>query len=168
MRTKLPFRTCAKYLTLNADALLTSLLALICLAVVSGCSLGKPASASFASVVIPNQSVDQIQQAAVVVFQEDGWRALRGPDNSLVFQKEGSQLHNIGQNGFVGAHYGAQSAIRFKTEIVDLGAGSHRLQGRVFMVRDAGDSFFEDEHRASALRSGPYQRLLNKVAKRLK
>jgi hypothetical protein len=148
--------------------LLTSLLTLLCMALVSGCRLGKPASASFASVVIPNQSVEQIQQAAVAVFQEDGYRALRGADNSLVFQKEASQATNIGQNGFVGAHYGAQTAIRFRTEIVDLGGGSHRLQGRGFMVRDAGDSFFQDEHQMSHLRSGPYQSLLNKVARKLK
>jgi hypothetical protein len=36
------------------------------------------------------------------------------------------------------------------------------------MVRNAGDSFFEDESRLTNLRSRPYQNLLGKVAKRLK
>jgi hypothetical protein len=36
------------------------------------------------------------------------------------------------------------------------------------MVRDAGDSFFEDESRLINMRSRPYQKLLDKVAKALK
>jgi hypothetical protein len=36
------------------------------------------------------------------------------------------------------------------------------------MVRNPGDSFFEDEHALVNARRGPYQRLLNKVAKQLK
>ena len=36
------------------------------------------------------------------------------------------------------------------------------------MVSNAGDSFFEDEHRLANFRSRPYQDLLDEVAKRLK
>ena len=36
------------------------------------------------------------------------------------------------------------------------------------MVRNAGDSFSEDQTRLTNFRSGPYQDLLDKVASRLK
>jgi hypothetical protein len=36
------------------------------------------------------------------------------------------------------------------------------------MVRNASDSFFEDESALLNIRSGPYQNLLDKVADRLK
>jgi hypothetical protein len=36
------------------------------------------------------------------------------------------------------------------------------------MVNGAGDSFFEEEHRLANFRSGPYQNILDEVAKRLK
>jgi hypothetical protein len=148
--------------------LLPGLLTMLCAVFVSsGCSLGKPASASFASVVIANRNIEQIQQAAKAVFQGDGYSASAGSGNTLVFEKEGTQANNLAQNGLVGTHYGAQTVIRVRTDIVDLGSGSFRLQCQTFMVRNAGDSFFEDEHRLANIRSGPYQKLLDEVAKRL-
>ena len=149
-------------------AWLPGLLTLLCAAFVSGgCSLGKPASASFASVVIGNRSVEQIQQTTTAVFRGDGYSARPSSGDTLVFEKEGTQANNVAQNGLVGTHYGAQTIIRVRTDIVDLGGGSFRLQCQTFMVRNAGDSFFEDEHRLANIRSGPYQKLLDEVAKRL-
>jgi hypothetical protein len=55
-----------------------------------------------------------------------------------------------------------------KAEIVELGEGSNRLQCQTYMVRNAGDSFFEEETRLTNMRSGPYQKLLNEVAQRMK
>jgi hypothetical protein len=63
---------------------------------------------------------------------------------------------------------GARTLVRVRAEVVALEPGSHRLQCQAYMVSGAGDSFFEDEHRLANLRSGPYRRLLEEVAKRLK
>ena len=67
----------------------------------------------------------------------------------------------------VGAHYGATTVVRVRAQLVDLGAGTSRLQCQAYMVRNANDSFFQDESRLINARSTPYQNLLNKVAKRL-
>ena len=83
-------------------------------------------------------------------------------------QKEGSRGQNFAFEGFVGSHYGAQTLVRVRAEIVALAAGSHRLQCRAFIVTGAGDSFFEEEKPLSNMRSGPYQRLLDKVQASLK
>ena len=42
------------------------------------------------------------------------------------------------------------------------------LQCQAYVVKDAGDSFFEDEQKLANVRRGPYQSLLNKVANQLK
>jgi hypothetical protein len=137
-------------------------------ALCAGCNLGKPASASFASVVIPNQTPDAICKAAAAVFQEDGYQvAALSPDN-MVFQKEASRAQSMAYGGIVDTHYGSTTVVRVRAQLVSLGANGYRMQCSASMVRNANDSFFEDESRLSNLRSGPYQSLLNKVAKRLK
>jgi hypothetical protein len=85
----------------------------------------------------------------------------------LLFQKEGTRANSLAYNGITGAYYGATTLVRVKGEIVDLGGGSLRLQCQTYMVRNAGDSFFEEETRLTNVRSGPYQNMLDEVAKRL-
>jgi hypothetical protein len=134
---------------------------------VAGCQSG-PASASFASVTIPGKTPEEICNAAAAVFQEGGYQVMSLNPSGMVFQKEASRRKSMAYNGIVNTQYGAVTLERVKAELVDIGAGSHRLQCQASIVRGAGDAFFEDESRLSNLRSGPYQSLLNKVAKRLK
>lgn len=134
----------------------------------AGCHLGQPASASFASVVIPGKSQEDICTTTAAVFQEDGYQVgALNPDN-MVFQKEGSRGQSLAYGGVVDTHYGASTMTRVRAQLVDLGAGSYRLQCQASVVRNANDALFEDESRLANIRSGPYQSLLNKVAERLK
>lgn len=155
LKNKIPFR-----------ALLLSL-ALVALAVTGCRSAGKPASASFASVVIPDRSTEQIRNATIAVFYEDGYKVSSTADE-LVFEKEGSRLNTIARDGLVATQSGAVTLIRVRAKIVPLAAGSQRLQCQTYMVSGAGDSFFEEEHRLADFRGRPYQELLEEVAKRLK
>lgn len=133
----------------------------------NGCSSTQPASASFASVTIHNQPAEKIQNVASQVFRENGYAGGPTGPRTLLFQREGSKANSLAYNGVVGTHYGAQTLVRVKAELVDLGGNSHRLQCQTYMVRNAGDSFFEEESRLTNLRSGPYQKLLDQVAQRL-
>ena len=126
-----------------------------------------PASASFASVTISHQTERQIGEAAVDVFRADGYQASAN-GNQLVFEKEGTRLNSLARDGLVATHEGARTLVRVRMDVVDLGDGSHRLQCQAYMVNNAGDSFFEEEHALANLRSGPYQRLLKKIARKLK
>jgi hypothetical protein len=132
-----------------------------------GCkNLSQPGSASFASVIIRNHSHQEIQQAAAQVFGESGYSGRVTGVDQMLFQKEGTRANNIAYNGLVGTHYGAQTLVRVKTSILDIGGGSLRLQAQAFIVRNAGDSFFEEETRLTNARSRPYQKLLDKVAEK--
>jgi hypothetical protein len=149
------------------NVLKTVLLALACGLAGAGCSSLKPAAASFASVTISGKSAGEIRDAAVAVFRENGYQ-VSASSSGLTFEKEGSKLNSVSRDGLVGSHYGAVTIIRVRAEVVALGNGAQRLQCQTYMVSGAGDSFFEDEVRLANFRSGPYQKILDEVAKRLK
>jgi hypothetical protein len=143
-------------------------LSLVCGILSTGCrSMGEPTSASFASVTISGRSVEQIRNTAKAVFQADGYETFTF-GNELVFEKEGTRGNTLAYDGLIATQSGARSIVRVKSEVVDLGGGSHRLQCQAYVVSGAGDSFFEEEHRVANIRSKPYQNLLDEVAKRLK
>ena len=134
----------------------------------AGCRTGEPTSSSFASVVIKGKSTDEICKTAASVFQEDGYQVASLAPQNMVFQKEGSRGQSLAYSGVVDTHYGGGTVVRVRAQLVDLGAGGQRLQCKAYMVQNAGDSFFEDESALLNIRSRPYQKLLNKVADRLK
>ena len=139
------------------------------LLLLTGCnSLHEPSSASFASVVIAAQPPEAIKTATEHVFAENGYANYPTGPTTMIFEKEGSRMNDIAYNGVVGTHYGQGTLVRVKTELVPLADGSFRLRCQAFMVRNAGDSFFAEEIRVKNFRSGPYQKLLDDVAKRLK
>ena len=149
--------------------LLASSLSLVLALAGTGCrSLSGPASASFASVTIPNRSVKEIAAATAQVFAADGYRGGLTGSGQMVFEKEASRATSISREGIVGTHYGAQTINRVRAEVVSQGGGTYRLQCKAFMVTGGSDPFFQDEVPLANIRSGPYQLLLNKVKGRLK
>ena len=141
----------------------------LCLALAAaGCSLFKPGSASFASVKIAHHSPEEIVKATSQVFVADGYRVTGIRGSQMIFDKEGSRMNNIAYGGVVDTHYGAQTIVRVRAEVVALGTDSYRLQCQAYMVRDAGQGFYEDEVRLVNARSRPYQSLLNQVADEFK
>ena len=144
-------------------------LAILCGVFFSGCASSKPASASFASVVIANQSVETIQDTTMLVFGEAGFKANRTADGAMVFEKEGSRGDQILYGGLGGAEYNGAVIVRVKAEIVDVtGPDARRLQCQAYIVRHAGEGVFEDKQRLANFRGGPYQKLLDEVATKLK
>src|SRR5262245_19127512 len=150
---------------LSALRLVPCLLAFL----IAGCSsVSGPGSGSFASVTIHNRSPQEIHAAAGKVFREDGYAGFQTGLMQMVFEREASRLATISRDGLVAAQAGARTMERVRTELVDLGGGSYRLQCQAYMVSGAGDSFFENEVPKAHIRSGPYRSLLNKVADQLK
>jgi hypothetical protein len=138
----------------------------VAVVVLCGChSLNKPASASFASVVIPSKSVDEIRRATAAVFAEAGYEAFVSGAGDLVFEKEGTRMNQIAHGGWL-EDSGVRERVRI--QIVNLFDGSQRLQCKAYMVRHSGDAFYQDEVKLANFRSGPYQDLLDKVASGLK
>jgi len=131
-----------------------------------GCkSLDKPASASFASVRIQGRTPEQIRDATVAVFKQDGYLAVGTTPPNLVFEKEGSRWDRMAYGSWVDDQ---PVCIRVKASIVVLSEAACRLQCNAYMVRSKGDKVFEEEVRLKNNHSKPYQALLDKVLGRLK
>ena len=157
MKPKLVLQVCPRI----AAATLLVLLA----PAISGCrSVGKPNSASFASVEIKGRTAVEIRDATVAVFREEGYTPVVAGTSELVFEQEGSRMNKVAYGDWVG---GSSVYVRVKAAIVPLSDTEHRLQCTAYMVRNKGTGI-EDEVRLANVRSGPYQRMLNKVAKQLK
>ena len=142
---------------------LTVLASALALFVLAGCGATKPASASFASVVIKNHTFKEIQNAAGQVFSEDGYTVqVRG--NEMKFEKEGSRAKQLAYEGFTGGPVN----IRVLGRIVQLSESSYRFECQAFVVKSPGDPTFEEVIKLQNVRSRPYQDLCDKVADKLK
>ena len=135
----------------------------------AGCaSTDRPASASFAAVVISNKSVEQIQQAAGAVFQENGWQAEALDDGSTGFQREATDREQRQYAGFVGAHEGVKVNMRVLMNIEVKGPGSYWVSCKAYAVCNPGQGVSENITPLFGWKSGPYQDLLDKVRDNLK
>jgi hypothetical protein len=105
----------------------------------------------------------------MLVFGEAGYKANRTSDGRMVFEIDGSRGDQILYGGLGGAQYNGSITVRVKAEVVDLmGQDAHRLQCQAYLVRHAGEGIFEDKTRMANFRGGPYQKLLDEVAFKLK
>ena len=157
----MPLRTCVFSLACS--------MSLVLALAVTGCrSVGGPASASFASVTIPNRSAGEIATATAQVFGADGYRGGMSGASKMVFDKGASRATTLSRGGLVDTHYGAQTINRVKVEIAAVGETGYRLECKAFVVRNAGDAILQEEVPLANFRSLPYQSLLNKVKKELK
>lgn len=145
-----------------------SFLLLVCALSLVGCSSwNSPAFASFASVNITGHTAEQICDTATAVFRENGYSGSAVDEQHLVFTREGTRMETIACDGLVAAQDGKSTLVRVRVELVDLGPDIYRLQCQTYMVIKAGHPF-EEEARLFNIRSGPYQKLLDEVAQRLK
>ena len=92
----------------------------------TGCRLGQPASASFASVIITNQSAAKILDTTITVFREQGYHVTASGE-ALTFEKEGTRGDTIAYEGVINAQNGAVAMIRVRVQCVGAGPGAQRL-----------------------------------------
>ncbi len=148
---------------------LTGLVLLLITVAVSGCkSLDKPASASFASVVIYNQSPAKIRAAADSVFANNGYQSVRNPDGTHVYEREATKGEQLAYAGLVGAHDGVPTIVRVRMGIRPQGANAWLLDCKAFVVTNPGDFVSQQIFPLYDWQSGSYQDLLNRVRDNLK
>jgi hypothetical protein len=134
----------------------------------SGCSsMNKPAEASFASVIIINQTPDTIRQAAIGVFQDNGYQMMPQADGSLVFEREATRREQIDYAGFAGTQQGEKVDMRVRVNITVKDPGAYWLECKAYAVANPGQGVFEQSTPLFDFQGKPYQKLLNQVAARL-
>ncbi len=131
----------------------------------AGCSsMDKPESASFASVVIVNQTPEKIRQAAIAVFQDNGYQIIPQSDSSLVFEREATRREQIDYAGFAGTQQGDTVVIRVRVQIRVKNPGTDWLECKAYAVRNPGQPVFEQTTPLFNFQSKPYQKLMDQVA----
>lgn len=132
-----------------------------------GCSsMDKPASASFASVVIINQTPEQIRQAVFAVFQNNGYQMIPQTDETMVFQREATRGETIDYAGFAGAQQGEQVVMRVRVNILPKNPGAYWVEAKAYAVCDPGQDVFEKTTALFNFQSKPYQKLMDQVAQK--
>jgi hypothetical protein len=132
----------------------------------NGCaSADKPASASFAGVVISNHTPQQIRDAADTVFTQNGYQAMGEQGGALVYEREATEREQRQYAGFVGAHEGEKVDIRVRVKIEnrDPAPTSYWLTCKAYAVCNPGQPVFETTTALFGFQSGPYEKLLDKV-----
>lgn len=143
---------------------LLQVVAILCSFGGAGCrSTDEPVSASFASVLLSGNTPGQIRDATVAVFVDNGYKARQTGPDAMVFEKEGSRMSNFAYGSWLGD---SPVWIRVKASAVPTGEMKCRLSCTAYLVRDIG-SAAEEELPVSHLHRGPYQKLLDEVARRL-
>ena len=135
-------------------------LAIIAVVLATGCSsMNRPASTSFAGVLITNQNRESIKAATVTVFQQNGYQLAPTPSNELAFQREATRREQLD----VGTHDGEQVLIRVQMNIEPNGVGAYWLGCKAYAICNPGQPVFESSTALFGFQSGPYQKLLDNV-----
>ena len=137
-------------------------LALIGAVLSSGCRTSA-GSSGFASAMIAGHSAEEVRQTTAAVFREDNYmlRSANGPQ--LVFERNGTTMGRAAYGS-----YGNDVVERVRVQTVVFSPESVRLQCQASVVRHAGDRVLEEEQFLAEVRSGPYQKLMDETARRLK
>jgi hypothetical protein len=144
---------------------LQACLLIACLVGLAGCRLSdKPGSMSHASVQIRGHSLAEIQQATGAVFRNDGYTQASASPEEMVFERPGSRRDAAKWGGWSGEGV----TMRVKVGVSPSSNGNYLLQANAYAVENSSDPFHRTESRNVLLGGGPYQDLLDKVARRLK
>jgi hypothetical protein len=130
----------------------------------SGCSsTNKPASASFAGVIINNYSAQQIRDATETVFSQNGYQSSGQQGDALVYEREATEREQRQYAGFVGAHEGEKVDIRVRVKIEVRDPASYWLTCKAYAILNPGQGVFETSTALFNFQSDSYQKLLDKV-----
>ena len=132
----------------------------------TGCSSTNPEvpkTDSLAALVIYGADNQDIRQAARSVFLEDQFLQAETNATLMTFEKRGSIMQDITYGSFMNN----EAWIRAKLTIEPLDDDKHLLECGVFVVRNHGESFFEEESKVNRFKRGHYQDLLEKIRVRV-
>jgi len=137
----------------------------LCAVSLAGCQSAKePGGMSHASVRIQGHSLAEIQQTTTAVFREAGYALTTSLPGEMVFERPGSSWDAAKWGGWSGQGV----TMRVKVQLSEMPDAGHLLKADAYAVQNSDDAFFRTESRNMLLNRGPYQKLLDEVARRLK
>ena len=95
---------------------------------------------------------------------DSAWQATMSARAAMALYEQQVQAAQLAYEGFTGGPVN----IRVLASIVQISESSHRFQCQAYIVKSPGDPTFEEVIKLQNVRSGPYQDLCDKIAKKLK
>ncbi|HEV2209457.1 MAG TPA: hypothetical protein VG167_11815 [Verrucomicrobiae bacterium] len=135
----------------------------VLLLVLTGCSTEKPESKRYASVVVQGNTPGQIAAAATQVLHENGYSPVQVEPPNLVYEKRGNRWAQIKYGSAIDD---TPIFVRVKVAIVPAGEAQFRLDAHAYYVWDKGGPT-EQEITSNLPRSGPIQKMLEEIVRRL-
>jgi hypothetical protein len=140
------------------------LLAIATAVLTSGCRSPRAlVSNRMASIIVTNQSPEQIAAAIRVVFKQHGYEEGKGEEEELVFQKPGSFTSGM----VYGDWYSGGVWERIKTYLRELDSTRTVVECDGYMVQQHEDPLFQKEKKEYKTKKGHLQKLLDEVAREL-
>jgi hypothetical protein len=132
----------------------------------AGCqSFKTPAASSLASVTITGRSMADIRQATAKVFADHGFTGTSTSAYQFVFEHPGSRMNNLAYASYM---FNEMVTVRVEVDLQPQDATTTVLSCNAWLVEDANDPAFEDDHRVRKLRKWPYEELLKDIRAELK
>lgn len=145
---------------------LTGLILLACLGLcATGCKTFKDTSSNtniLPSVTINNRTMDEIAATTIAVFQNHGFKGGRTGPVQFVFEQAGSRKDQLLYGEWLGNDVSWRAAVSMEAQ-----GNAVRLVCQATIVKDSGDSFFEESRQVKAQKKA-FQKLLNEIEKQLK
>jgi hypothetical protein len=145
---------------------LTGPILLACLGLcVTGCKTFKDTSSNsnlLPSVTVNNRTMDEIAATTITVFQNHGFKGGRTGPVQFVFEQAGTRKDQLLYGEWLGNDVSWRAVVSMEAQ-----GNAVRLVCEATIVKDAGDSFFEESRRVKAQKKA-FQKLLDEIAKQLK
>ena len=135
--------------------LIAPCLAAVCL---SSCAIFEPGGPS-AAITMKARSAFDVTSVVERVFVDEGYQTTQRTGEGLTFERSASRMDNV----LYGDWNEGDVVQRVRVTIVSKGEERYRLGAIPYVVRDAHDVSFEDQHRRAQLFSFRYRRLLKDV-----
>jgi hypothetical protein len=143
------------------SAALASLLTLL----LAACqSFNSPPANSLASVTITNRTVSQITAATEAVFAEHYFQGGPSGPGQLTFERPGNRMNNL---AYADYFFDEKVTVRVTVTIQPVFGSQVLLSCNAWLVEDAGDAVFEDDHKVRKIRKWPYAKLLADIQKQM-
>jgi hypothetical protein len=146
------------------------LAAMLCCFLVTGCKSTKPKTGpgadSLASIEVQGHTALEVARAVSETFKAAGYEAIPLPQNDdlrMQFEKPAGTGASILYSdwSFKPIWY------RVRIKLIKTGAGLYVVTCNVWRVNERGDPHFEEEHKLSGMKGGPFQELLEQAKAKL-
>jgi hypothetical protein len=131
----------------------------------SGCqTYSGPPEKNLAVVTITNRPLADVQKSVVKVFHAHGFTGGPAVENRFIFTRTGTYSDRLVYGSYV---FGEAVTVKVTVITRTLPDGAIAMTGNAWMDAGEDDPVFEGDHKATPLRKGPYQSLLQEVKKDL-